>query len=127
MWQNSNVSPLIECVSPGVASQIPVFTLPSLSLSCAHVLKAGVPAIRRSGEGVACFGSKEGFGSMVLSSDIVFSLLVQRERGFSVAAAAVDQPDRVEPCLVPADVFDHRPGGGVRLGDAGDMRRDKHL
>jgi hypothetical protein len=65
MWQNSKLSPLMECVSPGVVSQMPVFTSPSREESSAQVRKPGSPAISRSGPGLAGTGMPRRAGSMV--------------------------------------------------------------
>src|SRR6516164_1209723 len=69
MWQNSKVSPLIERLSPGVASQTPLWTRSPLAASCAQVLKAGSPAISLSGSALDSRGGKVGLVSMVLSRD----------------------------------------------------------
>jgi len=70
MWQNSKVSPLMERVSPGVASHMPVCTSSPLATSCAQVLKWGAPAMSRSGIGVDSSGAKLGLGSIDFSSNL---------------------------------------------------------
>lgn len=59
--------PLIERVSPGVASQMPVWIISPRVTSCGQVLKDGSPLMRRSGKGFESRGETEGLVSMVFS------------------------------------------------------------
>ena len=77
MWQNSKVAPLIEWVSPGVASQTPVSTFSPFEASCAQVLNDGLPEMSRSGAGKELFGANSGLVSMVTRSDMVFPISSQ--------------------------------------------------
>src|SRR3984893_7080603 len=122
MWQNSKVSPLIERVSPGVASQTPVLTLPSLAASCAQVLKAGLPAIRRSGRATVSRGANVGLGSMVVRRDTIY--LSAR---WSIAATTVDKSDGGEAGVMALDIVDDRPCRGLRLRDARHVRCQQDL
>jgi len=72
MWQNSKISPLIERVSPGVASQTPVLIVSPRAASWAQVLYVGSPEIRRSGSGPDSWAAKEGSVSMVFRSGMLF-------------------------------------------------------
>ncbi len=65
---NSTVSPLIDRVSPGVASQRPVWIISPRVTSCGQVLKDGSPPTRRSGKGFDSRGEAVGLVSMVFSS-----------------------------------------------------------
>src|SRR4051795_4405485 len=122
MWQNSKALPLIEWVSPGVASQTPLLIISPRESSCAQVLNSGEPEIRRSGSGRAALGVNFGSVSMVTRSDMSVSLGL-----CSVPARAIDQADHRLAGLVAADVVDHSAGGRVKLSDARHMRRDHQL
>src|SRR3954447_14495992 len=88
MWQNSKALPLIEWVSPGVATQTPLLIISPRESSCAQVLNSGEPEIRRSGSGRAALGVNFGSVSMVTRSDISVSL------GFVFSTRARDRPGR---------------------------------
>src|SRR6476661_8251424 len=114
MWQNSKVVPLMEWVSPGVASQTPVSTFSPFEASCAQVLNDGLPEMSRSGAGKAFFGAKSGLVSMVTRSDMAFFLLV--------AECSIDKANRIFSSAVAPDVFNDGLCCRMRLRHGGDMR-----
>src|SRR5689334_3510811 len=119
MWQNSKVVPLMECVSPGVASQTPVSTFSPSEASCAQVLKDGLPEMSRSGAGKAFFGAKSGLVSMVTRRDMASFLLV--------AECSIDEADRILSGAVAPDVLYDALCRRMRLSHGRDMWRDDHL